>query len=228
MRFQLPTLQYELNALEPFISSRTMETHYGKHHKGYIDKTNMLLEAPTAWQEELTLEEVVRTSSGPLFNNAAQAWNHTFFWLCLRPANTAKENLPSADVIEAINETFGSFERFRQVFSLKAAEVFGSGWVWLVKDRRDRVEVVTSSNGDNPIVDGDVPLLTLDVWEHAYYLDYQNQRPKFIEGFWNLVNWDFVAENFRSNSIPNMTRHMVAIDKREPISTPRERPQPSL
>ena len=222
MRFQLPQLPYDMHALEPYISAQTLELHYGRHHKNYIDKTNQLLEAPTAWQDELTLEEVVQTSSGPLFNNASQAWNHCFFWHCLRPAGGAG---PNKDLMSAINQAFGSFERFKQDFTEEANELFGSGYVWLIKDRNDELSIVTTSNADSPVVEDEIPLLTLDVWEHAYYVDYQNVRAKFVEGFWEVVNWDFVAENFKGDTIPNMTRLMATNLRKEGPSS--ERPQPS-
>jgi Fe-Mn family superoxide dismutase len=224
MRFHLPVLPYELDALEPHMSAETLEYHYGKHHKAYIDKTNQLLEAPTAWQDELTLEGIVQTSSGPLFNNAAQAWNHSFFWHCLAPKAKGE---PKGELMDAILASFGSFEHFKQVFSDKAVGVFGSGWTWLIKDRGDRLSVVTTANGDTPIVGDELPLLTLDVWEHAYYIDYRNQRAKFVEAFWKLVNWDFVAENFKSDTAANMTRLMTeTTDMQRPAEPPR--PQPSV
>ena len=221
MRFQLPVLPYDFDDLEPAISAEAMEFHYGRHHSGYIEKTNHLLEAPTAWQDELSLEEIVQTSTGPLFNNAAQAWNHTFFWHCLAPDAGGE---PDGEVLEAIVESFGTFENFREKFSDKAAEVFGSGWTWLVKERSGRLAIVTTANGDTPIVREDIPLLVLDVWEHAYYIDYRYDRPGFIEAFWDLVNWDFVLENLQRNELPNLTKLMTA-----PTLLPRheDRPQPN-
>ncbi len=218
MHFQLPRLPYSFSALEPFISAMTMQTHYDRHHKAYIEKTNHLLEAPTAWQDELTLEEIVQTSTGALFNNASQAWNHCFFWHCLRPSGGS---LPSGEMAEAIRGGFGSFDRLKQVFTAKATELFGSGYVWLVKDRSDRLTIVTSQNADSPIVDGDHPLLTLDVWEHAYYLDHRNERKKYVDNFWNIVDWNFVAENLSERGLPNMTQHMVSKAlQREQVAKP--------
>lgn len=205
MRFQLPPLPYKFDALVPHISPETLATHYGKHHKGYVDKTNDLLEAPTAWQEDLSLEEIVKTSSGPLFNSAAQAWNHTFFWHCLAPDAGGE---PPRELIDIFIRDFGSFEHFRQIFSQKAADVFGSGYTWLVLERTGRLNVLSTANADTPLVGDDVPLLTLDVWEHAYYLDYRHDRSRFIEKFWNLVNWEFVLENFERDSAPNFTSLM--------------------
>jgi Fe-Mn family superoxide dismutase len=215
MRFQLPELPYKLDELEPFISARTMEFHFYKHHKSYIDKTNHLLEAPTAWQDELTLEEVVQTSTGALFNNAAQAWNHCFFWHCLRPSRKAEER-PTGELALALDASFGSYDRFRQVFTSKATELFGSGYVWVIKDRSRRLSIVTSTNAETPIVDGYPPILALDVWEHAYYLDYQNERQKFVEGFWHIVNWDYVSQCLVGTGIPSMTKHMSANTQRRP------------
>ncbi len=217
MRFQLPPLPYGFDALEPHVSAETLETHYGKHHKGYIEKTNELLEAPTAWQEDLSLEEIVKTSSGPLFNNAAQAWNHTFFWNCLAPS--AGEE-PPGELLDPITRDFGSFAHFRRLFSQKAADVFGSGYAWLVLERTGRLNIVSTANADTPLVGDDVPLLALDVWEHAYYLDHRNERRAFIDAFWDLVNWDFVSENFRRDSAPNFTPMMAR-------STNHRAPEPS-
>lgn len=231
MRFQLPSLPFDFAALEPYISAETMKTHYAGHHGAYVQKTNELLDAPTAWQEELSLEEIVKTSSGPLFNSAAQAWNHTFFWQCLTAPSSGKggvrQERPESELDRILTKDFGSFDHFRQLFSQRAAEVFGSGWVWLVKERTGRLNIVTTANADTPIVGDDLPLLVLDVWEHAYYLDYRNKRAGFIEAFWHLVNWDFVQENLRRDSVPNFTR-LMAMPPSPQAEQGREYPQPNV
>lgn len=188
----LPELPYAMNALEPHISQETLEYHYGKHHKTYVDKLNGLL-AGTA-DADKSLEEVIKSSSGGVFNNAAQIWNHTFYWHCLSPNGGGAA---SGAIAEAINSAFGSFEKFKQEFSNSAVNNFGSGWTWLVKQADGAIAIVNTSNAATPLTDSGVtPLLTCDVWEHAYYIDYRNARPKYLEAFWELVNWDFVNQNF--------------------------------
>ncbi|MCH9691675.1 MAG: superoxide dismutase [Fe] [Gammaproteobacteria bacterium] len=188
----LPELPYAMNALEPHISQETLEYHYGKHHKTYVDKLNGLL-AGTA-DADKSLEEVIKSSSGGVFNNAAQIWNHTFYWHCLSPNGGGAA---SGAITDAINSAFGSFEKFKQEFSNSAVNNFGSGWTWLVKQADGAVAIVNTSNAATPLTDSGVtPLLTCDVWEHAYYIDYRNARPKYLEAFWELVNWDFVNQNF--------------------------------
>ena len=191
MAFTLPPLPYEMNALEPHISKETLEFHYGKHHQTYVTKLNELI-AGTEF-ESASLEEIIRKSSGGIFNNSAQVWNHTFYWNCLSPNGGGE---PSGAVAEAINAKWGSFEQFKDEFNKQAAANFGSGWTWLVKKSDGTVDIVNTSNAHTPLTTDDVPLLTCDVWEHAYYIDYRNARPKFVEAFWNVVNWDFVAKNF--------------------------------
>ncbi|AMX02978.1 superoxide dismutase [Fe] [Microbulbifer thermotolerans] len=192
MAFELPELPYAKNALEPHISEETLEYHYGKHHKTYVDKLNGLLEGtPDA---DKSLEEVIKTSSGGVFNNAAQVWNHTFYWNCLSPNGGGA---PTGPVAEAIDKAFGSFDKFKEEFSTSAVNNFGSGWTWLVKKNDGTLAIVNTSNAGTPLTEADqTPLLTCDVWEHAYYIDYRNLRPKYLEAFWNLVNWDFVNQNF--------------------------------
>jgi Fe-Mn family superoxide dismutase len=187
-QFVLPPLPYVEGALSPFISTETVQYHYGKHHKGYVTVLNNL----TAGKPEAgwTLEELVKTvPTGPLFNAAAQVWNHTFYWNSLKPNGGGE---PSGDLAAAIARDFGSFEQFREQFAQAAGSLFGSGWVWLVLDN-GKLKVAQTSNADNPLRQGQTPLLTLDVWEHAYYIDYRNARPKYVEAFWKLVNWKSVA-----------------------------------
>jgi len=191
MAFTLPPLPYEMNALEPHISKETLEYHYGKHHQTYVTNLNNLI-AGTEF-ESASLEEIVRKSSGGLFNNAAQVWNHTFYWNCLAP-NAGGQ--PEGALAEAINAKWGSFDAFKEEFNKQAAGNFGSGWTWLVKKGDGSVDIVNTSNAATPLTTSDIPLLTCDVWEHAYYIDYRNARPKYLESFWSLVNWKFVAENF--------------------------------
>jgi Fe-Mn family superoxide dismutase len=185
-----PGLPYASNALEPHISRETIEYHYGKHHKAYYDNLNKLI-AGTEF-ETMPLEDIIKKASGGIFNNGAQAWNHTFYWSCLSPDGGGE---PSGAVADAIARSFGSFAEFKEKFTGAAATLFGSGWAWLVKNSDDSLAIEPASNAGNPLRDGKKPLLTIDVWEHAYYIDYRNARAKYIEAFWNLVNWDFVAEN---------------------------------
>lgn len=191
MAFELPALPYAKNALEPYISAETFEYHYGKHHQTYVTKLNELTAGTE--NEGKDLESIVKSSSGGLFNNAAQVWNHTFFWNCMAP-NAGGQ--PSGALAEAINTHFGSFDKFKEEFTATAIGTFGSGWAWLVKKPDGTLALASTIGAGNPMTSGDTPLLTCDVWEHAYYIDYRNARPKFIEAFWNIVNWDFVAKNF--------------------------------
>ncbi len=188
--FTLPALPYAKDALAPVISAETIEFHYGKHHQTYVDNLNKLT-ANTEFAS-MELEQIIRKSSGGMFNNAAQVWNHTFFWNCLKPQGGGA---PSGKVAEAINKSFGSFDKFKELFGQMAITQFGSGWAWLVKKADGSLAVAQTSNAGNPMTLGDTPLLTCDVWEHAYYIDYRNARAKFVENFWKLVNWDFVAKN---------------------------------
>ncbi|MFP4607234.1 MAG: superoxide dismutase [Thiohalospira sp.] len=192
MEHQLPDLPYAKDALEPHISAETLEYHHGKHHNTYVTKLNGLI--PGTEFENASLEEIIRKApAGGIFNNAAQVWNHTFYWNCMSPDGGGE---PSGALADAINAKFGSFADFKEKFSEMAVGNFGSGWTWLVKKADGSVEIVNTSNAGNPLRDGDTPLLTIDIWEHAYYIDYRNARPKYVENFWNLVNWDFVASNF--------------------------------
>ncbi|ODC03644.1 superoxide dismutase [Terasakiispira papahanaumokuakeensis] len=192
MAFELPALPYEKNALEPHISQETLEYHYGKHHQTYVTKLNGLVEGTD--NAGKSLEELIKTApAGGLFNNAAQVWNHTFYWNCLSPNGGGEAKGAIAD---AINSKWGSFADFQKDFDEKAAANFGSGWTWLVKNSDGSIEIVNTSNAGNPLTDGQTPLLTVDVWEHAYYIDYRNSRPNYLNAFWSLVNWDFVNQNF--------------------------------
>jgi len=193
MAFELPPLPYEQNALEPHISAETLEYHYGKHHKTYVDKLNGLVGGTD--MENKSLEEVVKAAEGGVFNNAAQIWNHTFYWHCLSPSGGGA---PSGKLGEAIDAAFGSFDKFKEEFTNSAVNNFGSGWTWLVQKGDGSVAIVNTSNAGTPLTDDSVtPLLTVDVWEHAYYIDYRNARPKYMEAFWNLVNWEFAASNMK-------------------------------
>ncbi len=191
MAFELPALPYAKDALEPHISAETLEFHYGKHHNTYVVKLNGLIEG-TEFAGK-SLEEIIKSSSGGVFNNAAQVWNHTFYWHCLAP-NGGGEG--KGAIAEAINAAFGSFEAFKTEFTNSAVNNFGSGWTWLVKKADGSVAIVNTSNAGTPLTDDVTPLLTVDVWEHAYYIDYRNARPNYLEAFWNLVNWEFVNANF--------------------------------
>jgi Fe-Mn family superoxide dismutase len=193
MAFELPALPYANDALEPHISSETIEFHYGKHHNTYVTKLNGLV--PGTEFEGMSLEEIITKSSGGVFNNAAQIWNHTFYWNCLTPASNAT-GAASGDLAAAIDATFGSFDEFKAKFTDSCVNNFGSGWTWLVKNADGSIAIVNTSNAGCPLTEGQTPLLTCDVWEHAYYIDYRNVRPKYLENFWAIVNWDFVAANY--------------------------------
>ncbi|GKX49760.1 superoxide dismutase [Fe] [Budvicia aquatica] len=190
MSFELPALPYAKDGLEPHISAETLEYHYGKHHNTYVVNLNNLVKGTEF--EGKSLEEIILKSSGGIFNNAAQVWNHTFYWNCLAP-NAGGE--PTGAVADAIVKHFGSFAAFKEQLTDSAIKNFGSGWTWLVKKADGKLAIVNTSNAANPMTDGDKPLLTVDVWEHAYYIDYRNARPKYLENFWALVNWEFVAKN---------------------------------
>ncbi len=191
MAFELPALPYERDALEPHISKETLDYHYGKHHNTYVVKLNGLAEGTDLANK--SLEEVVKTSTGGVFNNAAQIWNHTFYWNCLSPKGG---NQPSGALADAINAAFGSYEEFVAKFSESAVNNFGSSWTWLVKNADGSVEIVNTSNAATPLTTDQTPLLTCDLWEHAYYIDYRNVRPDYLKAFWALVNWDFAQANY--------------------------------
>ena len=192
MAHTLPELPWAKDALAPVISQETIEYHYGKHHAGYVNKLNGMIEGKPLAQ--LSLEDLVakawKEREMPVFNNAAQVWNHTFYWNCLKPGGGGE---PTGKVAEAINKSFGDFKSFKDKFSTAAAGRFGSGWAWLVKSG-DGIAIETTANAETPMADGKSCLLTMDVWEHAYYIDYRNARPKYIEEFWKIVNWDWVAK----------------------------------
>ena len=190
MAHTLPDLPYAMDALEPHISRETLEYHYGKHHRTYVEKLNGLIEGTEF--AKASLKDIVRSGSGGVFNNAAQVWNHTFYWNCLSPHGGGR---PDGELGKAIDAAFGSFDAFHKQFSDRAVTLFGSGWTWLVKREDGELAIIQSANADTPLTGNDKPLLTCDVWEHAYYIDYRNARPKYLEAFWQLVNWDFVAKN---------------------------------
>ena len=189
MTHELPKLPYALNALEPFISQRTIEFHYGKHHQAYVNNLNKLIVGTEFG--DVSLEDIIRKASGGIFNNGAQVWNHTFYWNCMKPQAGGE---PTGILQETIIKNFGSFAEFKEKFSNAAATLFGSGWAWLVKKPDGTLEITQESNAGNPLRSGSTPLLTCDVWEHAYYLDKQNLRPNYIADFWNLVDWGAVAK----------------------------------
>ena len=188
MAIELPALPYDRAALEPHISAETIDFHYGKHHQTYVTNLNKMIEGTEF--ESMDLEAIIRKSQGGMFNNAAQVWNHTFYWNCLSPKGGGE---PTGALAEAINKAFGSFAQFKEQFSQTAITTFGSGWGWLVQRPDGSLALVSTPNAATPLTGSDKPLLTCDVWEHAYYIDYRNARPKYVEAFWNLVNWDFVA-----------------------------------
>ena len=191
MNFSLPQLPYAHNALEPVISEETIKFHYGKHHQTYVNNLNGLI--PGTEFENADLDTIVKKSSGPVFNNAAQIWNHNFYFLSLTPN---KDSKPSAKIATAIDAAFGSFDTFKDEFGKAAVSVFGSGWAWLVKDAEGKLSIVKESNAGNPMTRGLVPILTFDVWEHAYYIDYQNRRADYVAALWDLVDWDVVSARY--------------------------------
>lgn len=192
MEHKLPPLPYEMNALEPVISKETLEYHYGKHHKAYVDNLNKLI--PGTEFENLSLEEIIKKATpGPIFNNAAQVWNHTFYWNCMTPKNNGE---PTGKLMDAIRKTFGSFEEFKKLFTQASVGTFGSGWGWLVKNDKGELEIMSTSNAGTPMTQDKHAILTCDVWEHAYYIDYRNARPTYVDKFWEIINWDFAAKNF--------------------------------
>jgi len=191
MAFELPALPYAKDALAPHISAETLEFHYGKHHQTYVTNLNNLV--PGTEFEGKSLEEIVLKSSGGIFNNAAQIWNHTFYWNSLSPNGGGE---PTGALADAIVANFGSFAKFKEDLTKTAITTFGSGWAWLVKNADGSLALVSTSNAGTPLTAGQTPLLTVDVWEHAYYIDFRNARPAYLEAFWALVNWDFAAANF--------------------------------
>lgn len=190
-KFKLTPLPYAENALEPYISEKTLQYHYGKHLLGYVNNTNNLKAGGEF--DEMTIEEIVKKSAGGLFNNAAQVFNHVFYFEALQ-AYRADKVVPHGKLKELIDHSFGSFEAFKEKFTQAGVTLFGSGWVWLIVDKNDKLEIMQTSNADTPIKYGKKPILTMDVWEHAYYLDTQNARPKYIESFWNVINWEAVEK----------------------------------
>ena len=188
MAIELPALPFAREALEPHISGETIDFHYGKHHKTYVDNLNKMISGTEL--DSLTLEEIVRKAEGAMFNNAAQVWNHTFYWNCLSPEGGGK---PSGALAKSIDEAFGSYDAFVEQFNKTAIGTFGSGWAWLVQRTDGTLAIVSTSNAATPLTGEDKALMTCDVWEHAYYIDYRNARPKYLEAFWKLANWEFVA-----------------------------------
>jgi superoxide dismutase, Fe-Mn family len=191
MTYELPPLPYAMDALAPHISAETLEYHYGKHHAAYVNNLNKMV--PGSDYEGASVDELVMQASGGIFNNAAQVWNHSFYWQSMAP-NAGGE--PQGDLAEAIKNAFGAFEEFKLNFTKAGMTRFGSGWAWLVKNKSGELEILSTANADNPMTNGHTPLLVCDVWEHAYYIDTRNDRGAYINNFWSLVNWDFVAANF--------------------------------
>jgi superoxide dismutase, Fe-Mn family len=191
MSFELPVLPYAPEALEPVISRRTIEFHYGKHHQAYVTNLNKLVTGTEF--ENASLEDIIKKASGGIFNNAAQIWNHTFYWNCLSPKGGGDA---AGKLAGAINEKFGSFDAFREKFTAAGVTLFGSGWAWLVKTADGKLDIIQESNAGNPMRSGLIPLLTVDVWEHAYYIDYQNRRPDYMADIWKLIDWNAVAGRF--------------------------------
>lgn len=188
---ELQQLPYKRDALEPYISQKTIDFHYGQHHAGYVKNLNNLIEG--SHYENMSLEEIIKNSEGSIFNNAAQVWNHNFYWHCMTPIIN---NMPQTMLLTAIERDFGSFENFRHLFIKQAATLFGSGWLWLVRDENGQLSLMQTSNAETPLTHENLkPLLTCDVWEHAYYLDQQNLRLAYLDDFWKVINWQFVEKN---------------------------------
>lgn len=207
-QFILPKLPYALDALEPVLSKETLEYHYGKHHAAYITNLNGLIENTDF--ANMPIEDIVARADGPVFNNAAQAFNHTFYWGGMKPPTGDKDNLPTGQIADALKESFGDFEAFKTQFSEIGTKHFGSGWAWLLKNKSGKLEIKGMHDADTPVKDDDTPLLALDVWEHAYYIDYRNKRPDYISAFWQLVNWQFVEQQLLN---PNKQPLMVPVEK---------------
>jgi len=191
MTHKLPELKFAMDSLQPHISKETLEFHYGKHHNAYVTNLNNLI--PGKEFENMSLEDIInKAPAGGVFNNAAQVWNHSFYWNCLSPNGGGK---PGGKLLDAIEKSFGSFDEFKEQFTKSAVTNFGSGWTWLVQNSDGSLELLNTSNAGTALTSRKTPLLTCDVWEHAYYVDYRNARPQYVEAFWNLVNWDFVNDN---------------------------------
>jgi superoxide dismutase, Fe-Mn family len=190
MNFELPKLPFIKDELKPFISEETIEYHYNKHHQTYVTNLNKLIIGTEFINQSLL--DIIKSSSGTIFNNAAQHWNHSFYWNCLQPKS--EEKLSTA-LIAAIKQSFGSLENFKEEFTKSALSLFGSGWTWLVKNQDGNLSILNTSNAENPLLKNHIPLLVCDVWEHAYYIDYRNARAKYLENFWHIVNWRFVSDN---------------------------------
>jgi len=191
MKYELPKLPYDVNALEPVISARTIDFHHGKHHQAYVTNLNNLI--PGTQFETMSLEEIVRKSDGGIFNNAAQIWNHTFYFNSFKPHGGG---IPAVRLLKAIDNTWGSFDLFKKEFNNAATTLFGSGWAWLVKNEKGELSIIKESNAGNPLTKGLVPILTFDVWEHAYYIDYQNRRADYLAALWDIIDWDTVSARF--------------------------------
>ena len=189
-RHKLAELPYSRDALEPYISGETLDYHHGKHHASYVDKLNGMIDGTEF--ESSSLEEIIEKAHGNLFNNAAQVWNHNFYWQCLSPEGGGE---PTGKLAREIEREFSTFSRFKEQFDAAAKSNFGSGWTWLTKDRNGHLEIVNTDDAGNPLTNNQHPLLTCDIWEHAYYIDYRNERGEYLDAFWNLVNWEFVAAN---------------------------------
>jgi Fe-Mn family superoxide dismutase len=204
-KYHLPKLNYDTAAFGETLSKETFDYHYGKHHQAYLNKVNELI--PGTPYEDAPLEEIMVKTEGPIFNNAAQAWNHAFYWNCLTPKSNPQEL--SEKLSTAINTQFGSLDTFKKEFINAATTNFGSGWTWLSKDHTGKLKISNTSNAANPAREGLIPLLTCDVWEHAYYIDYRNARPKYLDGFWSIINWKYVSEQFEANKVANLTPSMT-------------------
>ncbi len=192
MTFELPKLPYEMNALAPYISQETLEYHYGKHHQTYVNNLNNLV--PGTEFEGKTLEQIILKATGGIFNNAAQVWNHTFYWHSMKPQGGGE---PTGALAKAIEQKWGSFAAFKEAFTKSATTLFGSGWTWLVQNSDGSLDIVNTSNAGTPLTEDKTPLLTCDVWEHAYYIDVRNARPKYLDNWWAVVNWDFAGNNLK-------------------------------
>ena len=191
MKHEMPTLPYANDALAPVISEETINFHWGKHVQTYVNNLNNLTSGTPF--ENASLEEIIKKADGGIFNNGAQVWNHTFYFNTFSPK---KGSEPQGELLKEINETYGNVDEFKKQFVANGVSIFGSGWVWLVKDANKKLSIVKTSNGDNPLKNGYTPLLTFDVWEHAYYLDYQNRRPDHLNALWNIIDWNIITQRY--------------------------------
>lgn len=207
--FKLPNLKYTAGQLAPNLSQETFDFHFGKHTKAYVDNLNKLLDGPNESHfKSMSLENIIRESNGPVYNNAAQAWNHAFYWLGLTSSAGRSKAEPSGPLMDAIKRDFGDFSKFKEEYKVQVTKVFGSGWTWLVKDQSGKLSFTSTGNADGPLKTDFVPVIVCDVWEHAYYIDYRNDRAKYFEQYFQVIDWSFAETNYKETAPLNLTAHM--------------------